>query len=48
MARRIEHIDSTPVPALDARPVGDIQLSVVDPESEDSYVAAIRGMGPVA
>lgn len=45
VARRIEHIGSTAVPGLDAKPVVDIQVSVLDPEDEDSYVAAIEDLG---
>lgn len=45
VARRIEHIGSTAVPGLDAKPVVDIQVSVVDPENEDTYVAAIEDSG---
>lgn len=45
VARRIEHIGSTAVPGLDAKPVVDIQVSVVDPEDEVSYVPAIEGLG---
>ena len=44
-AKRIEHVGSTAVPGLGAKPVIDIQISVVDPESEGSYTPMIEGLG---
>jgi GrpB-like predicted nucleotidyltransferase (UPF0157 family) len=44
-ARRIEHVGSTAVPGLVAKPVIDIQLSVPDVAAEDAYVPAIEGLG---
>ncbi len=45
VARRVEHIGSTAVQGLDAKPVVDVQVSVLDPENEDLYVAAIEELG---
>lgn len=45
VARRVEHIGSTAVPGLAAKPVVDIQVSVPDQEDEDAYVAAIESLG---
>lgn len=44
-ARRIEHVGSTSIPGLAAKPVIDIEVSVIDPESEESYVEAIENLG---
>ena len=44
-ASRIEHIGSTAVPDLAAKPVIDIQVSVQDPQSEAGYVLAIEALG---
>lgn len=44
-ARRIDHIGSTSVPDLTAKPIVDIQVSVDDVANEDSYVPAIEGLG---
>ena len=45
VARRIEHIGSTAVPGLAAKPVVDILVTVADPEDEDSYRASIESLG---
>lgn len=45
VALRIDHIGSTSVPGLAAKPVVDVQVSVSDPEAEDRYVPAIEGLG---
>ncbi len=42
---RIEHVGSTAVPEVPAKPVVDIQVSVADVEDEASYVAAIESLG---
>ena len=42
---RIEHIGSTSVPGLAAKPIVDIQVSVDDPEDEAMYVPAIESLG---
>jgi GrpB-like predicted nucleotidyltransferase (UPF0157 family) len=44
-AIRIDHIGSTAVPGLAAKPVIDIQVSVPDVEDEDAYRDAIQGCG---
>lgn len=44
-AVRIEHVGSTAVAGLDAKPIIDIQVSVVDVEDEDAYVSAIEALG---
>ena len=42
---RLEHIGSTSVPGLAAKPVIDILLVVADPAAEDAYVPALEGTG---
>ena len=44
-ALRIEHVGSTAVPGLAAKPVVDIQVSVADLEDESAYVRAVEGTG---
>jgi GrpB-like predicted nucleotidyltransferase (UPF0157 family) len=44
-AVRIEHVGSTAVPGLDAKPIIDIQVSVLDVEDEDAYVSVIEALG---
>jgi GrpB-like predicted nucleotidyltransferase (UPF0157 family) len=44
-AVRIEHVGSTAVAGLDAKPIIDIQVSVVDVEDEGAYVSAIEALG---
>jgi GrpB-like predicted nucleotidyltransferase (UPF0157 family) len=44
-ARRIEHVGSTAVPGLSAKPVIDIQISVDDLEDEPRYVPQIEALG---
>ena len=44
-AVRIEHIGSTAVPGLPAKPIVDVQVSVRDVEDEGSYVPAIEEVG---
>jgi GrpB-like predicted nucleotidyltransferase (UPF0157 family) len=44
-ALRIEHIGSTSVPGLFAKPCIDILLVVADPENEVSYVPDLEGVG---
>ena len=43
----IEHIGSTAVPGLAAKPVIDIDLTVADPTLEDGYVPALETLGYV-
>lgn len=44
-ALRIEHVGSTSVPGLAAKPVIDIHVSVADVEAEETYVPAIERAG---
>jgi GrpB-like predicted nucleotidyltransferase (UPF0157 family) len=44
-ALRIEHVGSTSVPALAAKPVIDIDLTVVDTDDEDAYVPDLEARG---
>jgi GrpB-like predicted nucleotidyltransferase (UPF0157 family) len=44
-ALRIEHVGSTAVPGLPAKPVIDIQVSVADPELESAYVPKVESLG---
>ncbi|MBA3778996.1 MAG: GrpB family protein [Chloroflexi bacterium] len=44
-AVRIEHVGSTAVPGLAAKPIVDIQVSVPDMEEEAAYVPAIEHAG---
>ena len=45
--RRIEHVGSTAVPGLAAKPIVDVMVSVDDPEDESSYRPAMEGAGYV-
>ncbi|WP_433566958.1 GrpB family protein [Nocardia sp. CA-151230] len=44
-ARRIDHIGSTSVPGLSAKPIIDIDLSVADVEDEAAYLDALLTAG---
>lgn len=44
-AVRVDHIGSTAVPGMYAKPVIDIQVSVPDVRDENAYVAAIESVG---
>jgi len=44
-AVRIEHVGSTSVPGLPAKPVIDIQVSIADLDDEASYVPQIEALG---
>jgi GrpB-like predicted nucleotidyltransferase (UPF0157 family) len=44
-ARRIEHVGSTAVPGLPAKPIIDIQVSVDDVADEPGYVPPIEALG---
>ncbi len=44
-ARHIEHVGSTSVPGLAAKPVVDIQVGVADLAAEDAYVPALESAG---
>jgi GrpB-like predicted nucleotidyltransferase (UPF0157 family) len=43
--RAIEHIGSTSVPGLPAKPIIDIDLSLADTADESAYVPALEGIG---
>jgi GrpB-like predicted nucleotidyltransferase (UPF0157 family) len=45
ISRRIEHVGSTAVPGLRAKPVIDIQVSVDNVEAEPGYVPPIEALG---
>ena len=47
VARRIEHVGSTAVPGLAAKPVVDVLVAVDDPEEEEAYVPALEAVGYV-
>ncbi|HEX2648142.1 MAG TPA: GrpB family protein [Candidatus Dormibacteraeota bacterium] len=42
---RIEHVGSTSVPGLAAKPIVDIQVSVKDMEDESTYVPQVESLG---
>lgn len=44
-ALRIDHIGSTAVPGLPAKPIVDVDLSVADSEDEDAYLPALEEAG---
>ncbi|GAA4836370.1 GrpB family protein [Luteimicrobium xylanilyticum] len=46
-AMRIDHVGSTSVPGLAAKPIVDIDLSVADVEDEDDYLPALLDAGYV-
>jgi GrpB-like predicted nucleotidyltransferase (UPF0157 family) len=46
-AIRIEHVGSTSVPGLAAKPIVDIQVSVADLGNEPCYVSALQAIGLV-
>jgi GrpB-like predicted nucleotidyltransferase (UPF0157 family) len=41
----LEHVGSTSVPGLDAKPIVDLSLLVVDSEDEDAYLPALEAEG---
>jgi GrpB-like predicted nucleotidyltransferase (UPF0157 family) len=45
LAKRIEHVGSTAVPGLAAKPVVDVQVSIDDLDDEDAYVPAVEAVG---
>jgi GrpB-like predicted nucleotidyltransferase (UPF0157 family) len=45
LAVRIEHVGSTAVPGLAAKPIVDMQLSVPDVYEEDAYLPALEDVG---
>lgn len=44
-ARRVDHIGSTSVPGLAAKPIVDVQVSVADISDEDTYVPGLERLG---
>jgi GrpB-like predicted nucleotidyltransferase (UPF0157 family) len=44
-ALQLEHVGSTAVPGLAAKPVIDIDLTVADPDREQDYVPALEAIG---
>ena len=44
---RVEHVGSTSIPGLVAKPILDLVLVVADPDEESSYVPALEGAGYV-
>ena len=46
-AIRIEHIGSTSVPGLAAKPIVDVLVTVADPEDDGAFVPALQGAGYV-
>lgn len=44
-ARRIDHVGSTSVPGLPAKPIIDVQVSVTDLEEENAYVPPLEEAG---
>jgi len=47
VARRVDHVGSTAVPELVAKPIIDIDLSVPNADDEDAYLAALESAGYV-
>jgi GrpB-like predicted nucleotidyltransferase (UPF0157 family) len=44
-ALQLEHVGSTSVPGLPAKPIIDIDLTVADPEREQHYIPALETIG---
>lgn len=42
---RIEHVGSTAVPGMTAKPIIDVQVSVADPDDETSYLPQFEAIG---
>jgi GrpB-like predicted nucleotidyltransferase (UPF0157 family) len=47
VARKIEHVGSTAVPGLAAKPIVDIMVTVDDPEDEQAYMGPLENAGYV-
>lgn len=45
VAIRVEHIGSTAVPGLAAKPIVDVLVTVADPDDEAAFVPALEGAG---
>lgn len=46
-AKRVEHVGSTAVPGLAAKPIVDILVAVDDPDEEDGYLRSLEQAGYV-
>lgn len=44
-ARGVDHVGSTAVPGLAAKPVVDLVVTVADPDDEDAYLPALEAAG---
>jgi len=47
VAERIEHVGSTAVPGLAAKPIVDVQVAVADPDGEELFRPALERLGYV-
>jgi GrpB-like predicted nucleotidyltransferase (UPF0157 family) len=47
VAKRIEHIGSTSVPGLAAKPIVDVLVTVADPDDEAAFARGLTGLGYV-
>lgn len=47
IARRVEHIGSTAVPGLAAKPIVDVMVTVEDPDDDDAYLPHLERAGYV-
>ena len=45
VALSVEHVGSTSVPDLPAKPIVDVDVTVQDPDDEDSYIPALVALG---
>jgi GrpB-like predicted nucleotidyltransferase (UPF0157 family) len=45
VAVRVEHVGSTAVPGLAAKPILDVQISVADPDREEAFGPRLEGLG---
>lgn len=43
--QKIDHIGSTAIPGIAAKPVIDIDLTVADPDDEENYLPALENLG---
>lgn len=47
VALSVEHVGSTSVPDLPAKPIIDIDVTVLDPDDEDAYIPGLVALGMV-
>jgi len=47
VAARVDHIGSTAVPGLAAKPIVDVQVAVADPDREELFLPALEQLGYV-